>query len=119
MSWRWSRLSMLTFLVLLYAAPLSTGDKGLWLSVAGLPVQALGAAAERLPAEHSSLVPEYGPRALSSARAERDDQSLGPSPVAVALPGAASPSRYVDPARPQTTLEGTSSAPAAPRGPPA
>lgn len=119
MSWRWSRLSILTFLVLLYAAPLSTGDKGLWLSVAGLPVQALGVAAERLPAEHSSLVPDYGPRAWSSARAEREEPSFGPGLVAGALPGAASTSRYVDQVRLRTTLGGTFSAPAAPRGPPA
>jgi hypothetical protein len=119
MSWHWSRLSMLTFLALLYAAPLSTGDKGLWLSVAGLPAQVLGTAAERLPAEHSSLIPDAGSRTSWSARSEHDEPWVKLSLRTGGLPGAVATSRYVDQAQPQTSLAAMLSAPAAPRGPPA
>jgi hypothetical protein len=119
MSWRWSRLSILTFLVLLYAAPLSTGDKGLWLSVAGLPVQALGTADKRLPAEHSSLVPDYGPRAWASARAEREEQAFGPGDLSGAVRSATTPARSVGERQFQATRDTLASTPSAPRGPPA
>jgi hypothetical protein len=119
MSWRWSRLSILTFLVLLYAAPLSTGDKGLWLSVAGLPVQALGTAAEQLPAEYASLLPDYGPRVWALVRAERESQSFGPGDLAGTVRSVTTPSRSVGETLFQATPDTLASTPSAPRGPPA
>jgi hypothetical protein len=69
---RWHRIRLLTFVLLglLLAAPLSTGDKGLWLGLAATPVL-LDAPADWLPAEHSTLLPDRSGRALASARVEQ------------------------------------------------
>ena len=63
MSRRQFRALTLSLLILLVAAPLSSGDKGLWLSLASTPTQIFKAAASELPAEHTILVPEGGSRA--------------------------------------------------------
>ena len=89
MSWRRIRALMLLLLMLLIASPLSSGDKGLWLSLAATPLQARDAAPDRLPAEHSILLPDGVSRVgRAAARPERADteKSLGPAGVAW-LPG--------------------------------
>ena len=76
MTWRHARVLTLLLLVLLIAAPLSSGDKGLWLSLAPTPAQHLEAASDRLPAELSILVPDAAARvarAVAAARPERAD----------------------------------------------
>jgi hypothetical protein len=76
MTWRRARARTLLLLVLLIAAPLSSGDKGLWLSLASTPVQHVDLATDRLPAEHSSLLPDGASRAgcaTAAARPERAD----------------------------------------------
>ncbi len=87
MSWR--RIRALTFLliVLLIAAPLSSGDKGLWLSFVATPVRLLEVATDRLPAEHSILLPDGASRAgraAATSRPERADlaKSIGPAGAA-------------------------------------
>ena len=87
MSWRRTRGLTVLLLVLLIAAPLSSGDKGLWLSLASSPVQHLDVATDRLPAELSSLLPDGASRAgraTAAARPGRADvaRSLGPAGVA-------------------------------------
>ena len=90
MSWRRIRALTLLFLVLLIASPLSSGDKGLWLSIAPTPVRILDLATDRLPAEHSILLPDGASRAARTtiARPERAEvaRSLGPDGAAW-LPG--------------------------------
>jgi hypothetical protein len=63
MSRRHLRALTLVLLALLIAAPLSSGDKGLWLSLTSSPVQLFESAAGDLPAEHAVLVPERASRA--------------------------------------------------------
>lgn len=87
MSWRRIRALTLLLLVLLIASPLSSGDKGLWLSLAATPVQLLEAATDGLPAEHSILLPDAASRAGRAATAPRPERadvakSLGPAGVA-------------------------------------
>ena len=77
MSWRWSRLTILAFLMVLYAAPLSSGDKGLWLSVAALPVQTFGAIPSRVPPEHAIVLPDRGDQGLAMACVERREPAPG------------------------------------------
>lgn len=85
MSWRRIRALTLLLLVLLIASPLSSGDKGLWLSLAATPVQLVESVADHLPAEHSVLLPDAANRASrTAARTERADvaKSLGPAGTA-------------------------------------
>ena len=87
MSWRRVRALRLVLLGLLIASPLSSGDKGLWLSLAATPVQLLELATDRLPTEHSIVLPDGASRAgraAATARAERADvaRSLGPAGTA-------------------------------------
>jgi hypothetical protein len=88
MPWRRVRALTLVLLGLLLAAPLSSGDKGLWLSLAATPVHLLEASAGHPPAEHSTLVPDTLGRAVAAARTDRADpvRSLGATsaPVDVA-----------------------------------
>ncbi len=69
-SWRHIRALTLVILGLLLAAPLSSGDKGLWLSLAATPVL-LDTPAGGLPAEHSTLLPDQPGRSLTSLRVEQ------------------------------------------------
>ena len=57
MSWRSIRSLTLVLLGLVLAAPLSSGDKGLWLSLTSTPVQHLQTAGDSLPAEHGIVLP--------------------------------------------------------------
>ena len=83
MSWRRVRALTLILLGLLIASPLSSGDKGLWLSLAATPVQLLEVATRSLPAEHSILLPDGASRTgrAGATRPERTDdvRSLGPA----------------------------------------
>lgn len=63
MSRRRFRALTLVLLLLIVVAPLSSGDKGLWLSFASTPTQVFEIEARDLPAEHAILVPERGSRA--------------------------------------------------------
>jgi hypothetical protein len=119
MSWHWSRLSTLAVLALLYAAPLSSGDKGLWLSVASMPVPLFGTIPGGVAPEHSILLSNRGDLSLVRACAERSEPALGPGLVAVddATVDAAWTSASQPPA--WSTRDPTRLAPAAPRGPPA
>src|SRR6266487_4141246 len=75
MSWRHVRALTLVFLGLLLASPLSSGDKGLWLSLAQTPIQHLVMPAQGLPAEHSTVLPEKASRPVVAVRTERVDPS--------------------------------------------
>jgi len=119
MSWRWSRLSTLAVLLVLYAAPLSSGDKGLWLSVASMPVPLFGAVPGGLAAEHLILLPNRGALSLARAGVERHDPALGVGLVAV--DDLAVDAAWTSVGQPPawSTREATRPAPIAPRGPPA
>ena len=77
MSWRWSRLSTLAVLLVLYAAPLSSGDKGLWLSVTSMPAPLFGAIPGGMAAEHTIVLPSRGALSLARIGVERGDPALG------------------------------------------
>lgn len=77
MSWYWSRLSTLAFLAVLYASPLSSGDKGLWLTVTSMTVPRFGALPGGMPPEHSILLPNRHGVILASAYVERGEPALG------------------------------------------
>jgi hypothetical protein len=118
MSWHWSRLSILVFLGLLYVSPLSSGDKGLWLSVTAMPVQLFGAIPSRMPPEHSVLLPDRGGLGLAMARVEQREPALSPG-----VPPDANGTVYEGWEQFGHTfswnaLEGTCPAPFPPRGPP-
>lgn len=83
MSWHWSRLLPLAFVVLLYASPFSSGDKGLWLSFASMPVQLFGTSRDSVPPEHSILLPGRVGLALSVDRVERSEPALASGMLAV------------------------------------
>ena len=121
MSWRRVRALTLVFLGLLIASPLSSGDKGLWLSLASTPVQLLEVASDRLPAEHSILLPDGASRAVraATARTERADaaKSLGPAGTAWS-PGSGERWSTVVSAPPHPHGEPSVARPA-PRAPPA
>lgn len=72
MSWQQLRTRLpaltLALLVLLLAAPLSTGDRGLWLSVAPTMALLAEAPAGGLPAEHSTVLPDRPARATTAAQ---------------------------------------------------
>lgn len=119
MSWHWSRLSTLAIVALLYAAPLSSGDKGLWLSVASMPVPLFGATPGRLAPEHSILLPNRGGLSLARTCAERSDPALGPGLVTV--DDATVDASWTSVSQPPSwsTRDAVCPAPSAPRGPPA
>ena len=76
MSWRSIRALTLVLLGLVLAAPLSSGDKGLWLSLTSTPVQHLQTAGDSLPAEHGIVLPHDASRfaaAPSVSHPERTD----------------------------------------------
>jgi hypothetical protein len=84
MSRRHLRTLTLVLLALLIAAPLSSGDKGLWLSLTSSPAQLFETVAGDLPAEHAILVPERASRAgrtQALPRGERLDPAriIGPA----------------------------------------
>lgn len=74
MSWRHVRSLTLVLLVLTIAAPLSSGDKGLWLSLGASPLVYLELASDRLPAEHSILLPERASRTGREEIVARDER---------------------------------------------
>ena len=122
MSWRRLRAPALLLLVLLIVSPLSSGDKGLWLSLAATPVQHLDLATDRLPAEHLILLPDgvsRAGRAAILARPVRADvvRSLGPAGTAW-LPSSGERWTIVVSAPPHPHGELFSARPA-PRAPPA
>jgi hypothetical protein len=119
MSWRWSRLATLAVLALLYAAPLSSGDKGLWLSVASMPVPLFGVVPGGMASEHSVLLPNRAALSLARTGVQRYDPALGAGIVAVddATADAVWTSIGLPPA--WSTREATRPAPIASRGPPA
>jgi hypothetical protein len=119
MSWRWSRLSTLTVVALLYAAPLSSGDKGLWLSVASLPVPLFGAIPGGMAAEHTITLPNRGALSLARACVERGDPALGPGLVAVDDPTVDAAWTSVSHPPSWSAPDGVCPLPTAPRGPPA
>jgi hypothetical protein len=116
MSWRWSRLSTLAVLLVLYAAPLSAGDKGLWLSVASMPVPLSGAVPGGVAPEHSIVLPTLS---LARAGVERGDPAPGAG--VVAIDDASVDPTWTSVGQPPTwTSHGAARpAPIAPRGPPA
>jgi hypothetical protein len=122
MSRRQFRTLTLALLMLLIAAPLSSGDKGLWLSLAATPTQVFETVAGNLPAEHAILVPERGSRAGRAqllARAERVDVTriVGPGGALAAFGQSA---RWPLPDVPTLHPHGEPSADRpAPRAPPA
>ena len=119
MSWHWSRLSTLVVLTLLYAAPLSSGDKGLWLSVASMPVPLFGAIPGDVPPEHSILLTDRGALSLARVGVERSEPALGPGLSAV--DDATVDATWTSVTHPPTwsTASENCPAPVAPRGPPA
>ena len=79
MSWRQLPALTLVLLGLLLAAPLSSGDKGLWLSLAPAAILLSDAPAAGLPAEHSTLLPDRPARPAVAHRTETGgtDRALG------------------------------------------
>ena len=70
MSWRQLPALTLVLLGLMLAAPLSSGDKGLWFSLAPAAVLLTDAPAAGLPAEHSTLAPDRQSRPAVASRTE-------------------------------------------------
>jgi hypothetical protein len=119
MAWYWSRLSTLAFLALLYASPLSSGDKGLWLTVTSMPVPLSGAVPGWMPPEHSILLPNRDGTVLARSCFERGETALSPGlldarPTALGVTWTAV--RHLPAGSPLDTI---CPATTAPRGPPA
>jgi hypothetical protein len=72
-----SRLLILVLLVILVAAPLSSGDKGLWLAFTSGSSRLVTASVNQLNAEHSTLLPKHVGVSLATARGERADPTKG------------------------------------------
>ena len=119
MAWRRIRVLTLLLLALLIAAPLSSGDKGLWLSVASIPVPLFGAIPGGLAAEHLILLPDRGALSPTRAGVERHDPAPGAGPVAVDALAVDAAWTSVGQPPAWSTREATRPAPIAPRGPPA
>ena len=119
MSRHWSRLSTLVFLTLLYTSPLSSGDKGLWLSVASMPVQQFGMIRGGVPPEHAILLPGRGGLALALVRVERSEPCLGLGPTAIDAAAVDAAWTTVSAPPRRSALDAVCPASAAPRGPPA
>jgi hypothetical protein len=120
MSWHRSRLSILVLLALLYTAPLSSGDKGLWLSLAPLPVQLLGAVPSGTPPEHEILLPDHGALLPEMLRVVEEDLSSDPVAATARTTSFVLTSwqRHRDPQR-SAALGAMVQALTVPRGPPA
>ena len=71
MARRHVRSLTLLLLALLIAAPLSTGEKGLWLSLAASPTQLTEIVIGSVPAEDTFLVPERASRVIRAVTAPR------------------------------------------------
>ncbi len=74
MSRRHFRALTLVLLTLLVAAPLSTGDKGLWLSFVSTPTLVFETATRDLPTEHEMLAPDRGVRVGRTQALPRADR---------------------------------------------
>jgi hypothetical protein len=118
MSWHWSRLSTLVFLGLLYVSPLSSGDKGLWLSVTSIPVPLFGALPGEMPPEHLILLPDRGGLTLATARLERSEPALDPGLLAAGDTTAHARSEQVGYSSTWSAAEEICPSSSAPRGPP-
>ncbi len=90
---RWRHIPIpaliLVLLALLLAAPLTAGDKGLWLSLHGAHESLLGRALGSTPIEHSTLLPDRSGRVIAAARIDRPDPARSLGAVAVAWAGGA------------------------------
>jgi hypothetical protein len=75
MSWRSIRALTLVLLGLVLAAPLSSGDKGLWLSLTSTPVQHLQTVGRSLPAEHGIVLPDDASRFAATSAAARPERT--------------------------------------------
>lgn len=87
---RWRTISTLTLVLLglLLAAPITAGDKGLWLSLHGASDALLRSALGSVDPEHSALLPDRSSRVLAAARLDRPDPARTLStPAASLLPG--------------------------------
>lgn len=90
MSRRRMRALTIVLLGLLLAAPLSSGDKGLWLSLTSAAAHLVKVESGSLPAEHAVIVPERTGRAArivgapGAGRAEAT-RGLGPAGADQAL----------------------------------
>ena len=88
MAWRQLPALSLVLLGLMLAAPLSSGDKGLWLSLAPTAMLA-DAPAAGLPAEHSTLAPDRQSRPTVAGRIETSGSNkqldAGVEPVGLTL----------------------------------
>ena len=119
MARHWPRLPILVFLVLLYASPLSSGDKGLWLSVAAMPVPLFGTFHGAMPAEHSIVLPSHGGLGLARVCTERNDMAPGPGLLATVETAIDPTWTTVSHTSAWNALDAICPAPSAPRGPPA
>ncbi|MCC7367357.1 MAG: hypothetical protein IT306_02980 [Chloroflexi bacterium] len=119
MSWRQLPAITLILLGILLAAPLSSGDKGLWLSVAPTAALLSDAPAGGLPAEHSTILPDASSRSAAVGRTESSGAGRGPDADAVA-PRLPAGERWISSAASRSAEEQQAlAAPAAPRAPPA
>ncbi len=115
-----ARWLILVLLALIVASPFSSGDKGLWLSIAPAPIQVFEASSGHFAAEESTLLQVRGDPAPCPVSAAQTGPDWG-----IALHGAnASIARngcraraYLVPV--PLAPPDTSSGPFAPRGPPA
>lgn len=122
MSWRGYRLSTLVVLVLLYTAPLSSGDKGLWLSLISMPDQLLRVIPDGTPPEHEILPPDDGTSGLATFRTVivEDDFRYSPAVAETAITSIPLVSwRRSHDARANAAPGELARALAVPRGPPA
>ena len=119
MSWRWSRLSILVSLGLLYGSPLSAGDKGLWLSVTTLPLQLLEAVPGGTPPEHAILLPHRGGLSLGLARTQRTEPTTGAGVLTGVQATASERGGRIGWVASWGSLDEAGPAPSTPRGPPA
>lgn len=82
-----SRLLVLLLLSILIAAPLSAGDKGIWLSLTSASTRLLHVPANRFGVEHSTLVPKHFSVAVAAVRGERADSTKGIAALTVLAAG--------------------------------
>jgi hypothetical protein len=119
---RRARALTLLLAVLLIAAPLSSGDKGLWLSLTSTPVHHLETAPDRLPAELSMLASEAAARIASASTAARPERIIAPrtlGPAGAAWPPGSGERWTVVVSAPSSSLGDLAAARPAPRAPPA
>lgn len=82
MRWRFISALTLVLLGLLLAAPLSAGDKGLWLSLHGASETLLRGSTDVATPEHSTLLPNGSGRVHVAARLDLPDPPRSLSAVA-------------------------------------